>query len=207
RDAELMTRCEEHFLRLRELVGAGAPVDAVEKETLQLGALLDRAEETLGSAGGAGVAFVSAVVVVLREGVEAARLILLVLGLGRRGGAAEDARAVHGGWLVALGLGVATWFASGPLVTLGGASRELMEGIVSLLAAAALLVTGHFVIARIDAKHRVDAMKRRLAQATRRRSALAGLAFIAVYREAFEVVLFLRAIALDGNTTEGAVAA
>jgi high-affinity iron transporter len=211
RAAELTARCEEHFLRLRELVGAGAPVDAVEKEALQLGALLDRAEEALGTAGGAVVAFFSATAVILREGFEAALLILLLLGLARRGGdethARAGVRAVHAGWLAALGVGIATWIASGPLVTLGGASRELMEGIVSLLAAAVLLVTGHFVIARIDAKHRVDAMKRRLAQSSRRGSALAGLAFIAVYREAFEVVLFLRAIALDGNTTQGAVVA
>jgi high-affinity iron transporter len=210
RDAELMTRCEEQFLRLRELVASGAPVAAVEQAALQLGALLDRAEDVLAARGGAGVAFVSAIVVILREGVEAALLIMLLLGLARRGDAAQDARAVHLGWLAALGLGVGTWFASGPLITLGGASRELMEGIVSLVAAAALLATGHFVLARLDAKHRVDAMKRRLAEAVtgqRRRWALAALAFVAVYREAFEVVLFLRAIALDGNATDGAVVA
>ena len=65
-----------------------------------------------------------------------------------------------------------------------------------------LLLTGHFVLARIDAKHRVDAIKRRLAAARstgRRQAVLAGLAFVAVYREAFEVVLFLRAIVLDAG--------
>jgi high-affinity iron transporter len=211
RDPELVTHCEERFLRLREGIGAGAPLATVEREALQLEALLDRAEAVLTGAGGAQLAFVSALVVILREGVEAALLIMLLLGLARRqGGAVGDARSVHLGWLFALGIGVITWFVSEPLTHLGGASRELMEGIVSLLAAAALLVTGHFVIARIDAKHRVDAMKRRLAEAAggaSRRTALAGLAFIAVYREAFEVVLFLRAIALDGGSSPGAMLA
>ena len=214
RDAELVTICEEHFLRIRDAIGAGAPLAAVEREALQLGALLDRADETLGGGGGAKMAFVGALVVVLREGVEAALLLMLLLGLARRQGASvsadADARAVHIGWIAALAVGIVTWFASGPLVGFSGASRELMEGIVSLVAAVALLLTGHFVIARIDAKHRVDAMKRRLAEAAshgRRRTALAGLAFLAVYREAFEVVLFLRAIALDANVSHGAVAA
>ncbi len=214
RDAELVSRCEEQFLRIRDDMAAGAGVDSVEREALQLGALLDRAEETLAGGGGPRVAFIGAAVVILREGVEAALLIMLLLGMARRGanGVVDpgDPRAVHLGWMVATVLGVATWFAAEPLVRLGGASRELMEGIVALLAAAALLATGHFVLARLDAKHRVDAMKRKLAAAAspgRRRAVLAGLAFMAVYREAFEVVLFLRAIALDAGGSGAAVAA
>jgi high-affinity iron transporter len=157
------------------------------------------------------VAFLGAIAVILREGVEAALLIMLLLGLARRQGSEVDVRAVHAGWIAAGVLGVATWFASEPLVRLGGARRELMEGIVALFAAAVLLLTGHFVLARLDAKHRVDAMKRRLADAgssARRKGVLATLAFVAVYREAFEVVLFLRAIALDVTApgTGGAIA-
>ena len=215
RDEGLVRRTEEHFLALREAMTAGAPLASVEKQAVELQALLDRAEAELGGKGGASVAFVSALVVILREGVEAALLILLLLGLARRAAApddaAGDARAVHAGWLLAGAVGVITWFASGPLVdAVGGAGRELIEGIIALLAAAVLLATGHFVLARLDAKSRVDAIKRRLADAgsgSRRRAALVGLAFIAVYREAFEVVLFLRAIALDGSAPPLMIAA
>jgi high-affinity iron transporter len=155
---------------------------------------------------------VSALLIILREGVEAALLIMLLLGMARRnedgGGAAKDVRAVHVGWLGAALLGVITWFASGLIVRMGGGSRELMEGIVSLIAAAALLAAGHFVLARADAQRRVEAMKRRLADATsgaRRRWALAGLAFLAIFREAFEVVLFLRTVAIDPSNPPGAI--
>src|SRR5262249_13362900 len=139
-------------------------------------------------------------------------LIMLLLGLARRAAAEEqaarDTRAVHAGWLGAVAVGAITWFASGPLVALGGARRELIEGIVGLVAAAGLLLTGHFGPARLDARHRVEAIKRRLVAApsgARRRLALAGLAFVAVYREAFEVVLFLRAIALESGASGAGV--
>jgi high-affinity iron transporter len=206
-DAGFVSMTEERFLSLREQMSSGAPADEVEREALQLGALFDRAEEILSGKGGARVAFLGAVVVILREGVEAALLIMLLLGLARRAeNGAEAARAVHWGWLGAICVGVVTWFLSEPLMALGGASRELMEGIVALLAAAVLLLTGHFVLARLDAKHRVEAIKRKLAQAgSRRKAALAGLAFVAVYREAFEVVLFLRAIILDASASGWAV--
>lgn len=212
RDPGLVVGAEEKFLALREAMSSGMPAAEVEALALALDGVLERADAMLRGGGGAGVAFVSALVVIVREGVEAALLILLLLGLARRaageGQVAGDARAVHAGWLVAGLLGVATWFASGPIVQLGGARRELIEGIVSLIAAAVLLATGHFVLARLDAKQRVDAIKRRLAAAgtgSGRRLALAGLAFIAVYREAFEVVLFLRAIALDGDAPPSAL--
>ena len=203
RDAVLVSLAEERFLSVREKMTAGAPADDVEREALQLGAMFDRAEEILAGKGGAHLAFLGAMVVILREGVEASLLILLLLGLARRAqGGERTVRAVHAGWLLAVGVGVVTWFLSEPLIALGGARRELVEGSISLLAAVVLLLTGHFVLARIDAKHRVDAIKRRLAAARstgRRQAVLAGLAFVAVYREAFEVVLFLRAIVLDAG--------
>jgi high-affinity iron transporter len=208
-DAAFVSMTEERFLSVREKMVSGAPADDVEREALQLGALFDRAEEILSGKGGARVAFLGAVVVILREGVEAALLIMLLLGLARRAESpAESARAVHWGWLVAIGAGTVTWFLSEPLMALGGASRELMEGIVALVATVVLLLTGHFVLARIDAKHRVEAIKRKLAASGgRRKAVLAGLAFVAVYREAFEVVLFLRAIILDASASGWAVAA
>ncbi|HUH04952.1 MAG TPA: FTR1 family protein, partial [Kofleriaceae bacterium] len=149
-------------------------------------------------------------IIVLREGLEGALLILLLLGIARRSGAAvADARAVHYGWLAAVGLGVLTWFASGLILDrLGGARRELIEGIVALLAAAVLLTVSHFVLARLDAQRRVAALKERLARAAsspRRKLVLASLAFVAVYREAFETVLFLQAILLDSGTSVAAV--
>jgi high-affinity iron transporter len=148
--------------------------------------------------------------VILREGLEAALLVLMLLGMARKAGADRELRAVHAGWGLALLAGVATWFASGFIERMGGARREIMEGSVSLLAAAVLLMAGHWVLARIDARRRVDALKTRLkaADGGRGRAAvLVVLGFVAVYREAFEVVLFLRAIALDQGQAGAWVAA
>ncbi len=218
RDAALVVTVEQRFLSLRQRIGdAAASSGEVERDAVQLMALLDRAEERLGAGGGGAsaggtTAFISALLIILREGVEAALLIMLLLGMARRAAASSgrgDARAIHAGWLAAVAVGLLGWFASGLIVGMGGGRREIMEGSISLFAAGVLLWAGHFVFARADARRRVDAIKRRLAGATsgaRRRWVLAGLAFLAVFREALEVVLFLRTVALDRSAPAGAVA-
>jgi high-affinity iron transporter len=211
-DADLVINLEQQFLALREAIGGGVPTAEVEQRALRIGTVLDSADEILAGETGNRVAFVSSLAILLREGLEGALLILLLLGIARRSGAAEaDTRAVHAGWLAAVGLGVVTWFVSGRLLAhIGGVSRELIEGVVALIAAGVLLAVSHFVLARLDAARRVAALKDKLAAAAsspRRRLILASLGFVAVYREAFETVLFLRAIMLDAATSGWAVAA
>jgi high-affinity iron transporter len=208
-DAALVASIERTFLAAREAIQAGDAPGDVAQHVLRIGALLDAAEEKL-AGGGAGVAFASAFAIILREGLEGALLVLLLLGWARQAGAeARDHRAVHIGWLVAVGLGALTWIAAGSVIArLGGARRELIEGVVALLAAVVLLAASHFVLARLDAKRRVAALRERLQAAIstpRRRWVLASLAFVAVYREAFEVVLFLQALMLDAHASAAPV--
>lgn len=202
-DADAVHRLENEFLALRQAITDGESPDRVEQRVLRIGALLDVGDRRLDGSGGARVAIASAAVIVVREGFEAALLVLLLFAIARRSGAtATDLRAIHLGWLSALGVGLVTWLASGAILTsLGGARRELLEGAVSLVAALVLLAVSHFVLARRDAKRRVAALKHRLTASAsspwRRGLFLASLSFVAVFREAFEVVLFLRAVMLD----------
>lgn len=211
REAALVWRVEEAFLGLRQAIDERARPAELEQRALRVIALLDAAEERLTGARGAEIAFVGAFAILIREGLEAALIVLLILDWARRSGASPlELRAVHRGWLAALGLGAMTWLASGSILArFGGARRELIEGIVALLAAVVLLAASHFVLARLDARRRIQALKRRLDAASlpRRRLVLTSLAFVAVYRESFEVVLFLRALLLDSGGSAAPVAA
>ncbi len=214
RDAALVSTIEDSFLGLRSRAGDATVSPArVESEALRVHALLDRAEERLAGGRTFSVGFWAAFVVLLREGIEAALLLTLLLGAVRRRSAAPDdpgvrvaVRWIHVGWLLALGAGVATWLASGSLIELGGARRELTEGIIALVAAVAMFSASHWILARLDAKRRVEALKNKLADSARRGWVLPALAFLVVYREVFEVVLFLRAIMLDGGGQAAPVA-
>ena len=210
-DSALMHRLEREFLGIRVAMQKAASKRDIEQRSLRIVAMLDSADEALSGDSGASVAFFSAMAILLREGLEGALLVLLLLGVARKAGYDQaDTRAVHVGWATALALGVVTWFASALLINaLSGAGRELIEGVIALIASGVLLMASHFVLVRIDVQRRISALKNHLKDAVtspRRRVILASLAFVAVYREAFETVLFLRAIMLDASGSGKAVA-
>jgi high-affinity iron transporter len=142
------------------------------------------------------VAFSAAFAIFLREGFEAVLIIITLLGVIKAFGAKAAARWVHTGWTSALGLGVFTWFISGLLVNMSGASREVLEGSISLFAVAVLLYVGFWLHRQTEVGRWTKFVKQTVSDALEQKSlfVLCGISFMAVFREAFEVVLFLRAV-------------
>lgn len=146
-----------------------------------------------------GVAFGAAFSIFLREGFEAVLIIVVLISILKAMGQPQAIRWVHVGWIAAVGVGVVSWFASGLLLSMSGMSRELLEGLISLFAVAVLLYVGFWL-------HRYSEMKkwRAFLESRLRHGLTSGsyvllalVSFMAVFREAFEVVLFLRAIWID----------
>jgi high-affinity iron transporter len=127
-------------------------------------------------------------------------LIAAMLGLVRKRGRPELAKHVHLGWLLSIPAGLATYKLAGSL--LGGMEREVAEGVASLLAAAVLLGVTHWMLGQLTAKKWVGFLAKRISTAaTGSRAAIFVLllAFLAAYREAFEIVLFYQALVLDAG--------
>src|SRR3546814_10636427 len=78
------------------------------------------------------------------------------------------------------------------VIGISGASRELTEGFGSLIAAVVLLSVGIWMHGKAQADQWQRYIREKLSRALSRQSAwfLFGLAFIVVYREVFETILF-----------------
>jgi high-affinity iron transporter len=150
-------------------------------------------------------AFAPAVLLGVREGLEAALVLGIVLGLLHRTGNLSFARYV---WAGAAAAGVLSLLVAALLFTLGrgleGAGEAIFEGTMMALAAGLLTWMifwmqgqGRTMRANLEGEFR-----RALTQ--RQRWGLAGLAFVAVAREGLELALFLTAAAL--STSEGLAA-
>ena len=192
RDANTVQEIEREFTALRAAVDQGDPTGPAAR----LDALLEQADAR--RQGGSAVAFLAALTIALREGVEAALIVAALLALLRKGGREDEARAVHTGWMAALALGAATWWSSGLLLThLSGARREMVEGVLQLATAALLLYGSHWLLVASSTRLIPVMSARALSSGSASRKVVAGLSFAAVYREMFETVLFFRGLLLE----------
>ncbi len=139
--------------------------------------------------------------IILREGFEAILIIIALLGVVQATGSTKAAHWIHGGWILAIVSGGVFWLFSGWMMTLSGAGIEILEAVTSLLAVMVLLYLGFWLHNKTEI-HRWKSFIHGKVKKALEGSNLLGLfslSFIAVFREAFETVLFLRAVWLESG--------
>ena len=204
RDADLLARVEAAMVEYRGRIARSASVAEIDAQAAVLAGLMDATGQALSSSqSDAPAAFVGSFMILVREGVEALLVVIAIIAFLRKAQRGDVLRYVHGGWVGALVAGALTWAAATYFVSISGANREVTEGLSSLFAAAVLLSVGLWMHHKSLAGRWQRYLTERLSNALRQRSAwfLAGLAFISVYREVFEVILFYAALWSEGQHT------
>jgi len=151
--------------------------------------------------------FFNSMALILREGLEAALIVAAILAFLRLSGQHGAMVYVHAGWIGAIGASVLTWLVAEFLITISGSNRELIEGIASLLAAVVLFYVSYWLLAKLEAKRWTDFIRSKVEMALSggHVMALAGVSFLAVYREGLETVLFYQALLLSSASSRGSV--
>ena len=202
KDSTLLGRVESAMGALRSSIAKGEPADQVAGRVADLNAELDRVDSVLSpDAGSSTSTFIGAMTILLREGLEALLIVVGMLAFLRKGERPDMVRPVHYGWVTALVAGIATWWAATRLITISGATRELTEGFGSILAALVLLFVGIWMHGKGQADEWQRYIREKMGHALSKGSAwfLFSLAFIAVYREIFETILFYAALSAEGG--------
>ena len=202
RDGGLMTRVEQAMGDFRIGIARGESGEQLRARLNHAEALLDQAEAALAPEAESGVAtFLGAFAILLREGLEALLVVIAMIAFLRRADRTEALPYVHGGWVAALVAGGGTWAVATYAIGISGASRELTEGFGSLLAAAILLSVGIWMHGKAQADEWRRYIAAKMQGALSRGSAwfLFGLAFLVVYREVFETILFYAALWTSDN--------
>jgi high-affinity iron transporter len=213
RDNALMVRIESAMADLRAGIARGEPVVTIKDRVATLDSLFADAETALApSEASATSSFVAAFTILAREGLEALLIVVAMIAFLSKADRHDMLPYVHGGWIAALVAGAATWAAATWLIAISGASRELTEGFGGVFAAIVLLWVGIWMHGKSNADAWQRYIRDKLSKALNRRSAwfLFLLAFVVVYREVFETILFYAAIWEQGNggaVIAGAVAA
>lgn len=202
RDSGLMASIEAAMADLRVAIGEGESIEEVGAKVAVLDSLFADAERALApdNASDASV-FVGAFTILLREGLEALLVVIAMIAFLRKAERSDVLPYVHGGWIAALFAGGVTWVAATFVISISGANRELIEGFGSLFAAVVLLSVGIWMHGKSQAGKWQRYIRKTMNNALSRGSAwfLFGLAFLVVYREVFETILFYAALWTQGN--------
>lgn len=201
RDKSLLVAVEGAMLTYRSVIINGSPEQAQEAAG-ELIRLFSKVDELMNDAkADPTTTFLGALAILLREGVEALLIVIGMIAFLKKAGRPDALRPVHLGWISALVAGGLTWVVATYFIEISGASREVTEGLGSVLAAVVLLSVGLWMHQKSSAGRWQDYLSSKLSAAMTRKSAgaLFALSFIAVYREVFETVLFYSALAAEGN--------
>ncbi|GJD59701.1 FTR1 family protein [Methylobacterium dankookense] len=152
-----------------------------------------------------GSTFVQAFTILFREGLEALLIIAALAAFLRRAGAADKITPVYAGAgaAVVASLGMAWVFET----YFDGNHNDLFEAAVMLAAAVLMFYMSGWLFVRQDPKA-WQADLNRLAERALGAStvlSLAGIAFLAVFREGAETILFLHALAKSNSGFDGSL--
>lgn len=193
------------------LRGRAGTADAAELEAIRrrLHADLERAERVVADRPSGANLFLQSFILLVREGFEAILIIGALMVFLARAGAGERRRDVAIGAWVALAASVATWVLVELLFHITPGQREALEGFTMLLATAVLFYVSYWLLSKIEVARWNAFVKGRMEQALSTGSGLAlgTVAFLAVYREGFETILFYKALltsAWSGGAGAGA---
>lgn len=187
-------------LTVRPSIAAGAASDVVSGGILALGQRLAEADDALAAEASLWFGAVNAFAIIVREGLEAVLLIGALLAyLSAAGAGAARRRQIWWGAGAGVAASLATWGVARTLIPIGGAGRELVEGITGLVAVVVLLYVSNWLAHKTYIHDWKSFLQEKVDQAVGAGSgfAMASLAFAAVYREGFETVLFYQALLFD----------
>ncbi|MGE0932041.1 FTR1 family protein [Peijinzhouia sedimentorum] len=191
---------EQQMFKIREVIEKKGDKAQVEKEIDNGLAMLRQAEEMMQDKKfNYWLSFALSASIMLREGLEAFLILALILALIRSAGLKKALPWVHGGWISAILLGVAGWFFSDWLIGISGKNREIMEGMISLVAVIVLAFVGFWLHDHSHAKKWKEFIEEKIGKQLKKDKmfGIAFFSFMVVFREAFESILFLQAISLE----------
>jgi high-affinity iron transporter len=191
---------ETAFASLRTRAAGGATRAELAALRRQLEGGLENAERVLSDQGSPLNLFIQSFIIMLREGLEAILIVGALMTFLSKMGASHRKRDINIGVGAAVGASLLTAVALETIFVLSPAHREALEGGTMVVATAVLFYVSYWLLSKMEVVKWNQFVKSKVRDALDSGSALAlaSAAFLAVYREGFETVLFYKALFVAG---------
>jgi high-affinity iron transporter len=208
RDANVKAKLEGHINMIISQMKAGVPVETVQGNFAALKADFQKAAEMLGEGTDSPMAlFLYSLMIILREGIEAILIITAIIAYLVKTDNRDKLKVIYNGCIAALVLSVITALLVKWVFKISAASQEALEGSTMLLASLVLFSVSYWLISKAESQKWVSYIRDKVGDSLSSRSlkTLWFAAFLAVYREGAETVLFYQALA-SGASASGLTA-
>ena len=201
------TDVEASFADLRPAMASGDE-QLITTRATALNDALSRTVTIVSATSDVRVLFGKSLLIIVREGMEAILIVGALTAFLFKAGVPERKRDI--GWGVAAAVaarfGTAILFAT--VFSQALQSQELIEGITMLVAAAVLFWVSYWLVSKIEMKRWQAFVRNKMGKAlgSGSRAALVFVAFLAVYREGFETVLFYSALYASADGSSAGIA-
>lgn len=200
--AKRAAEIEFQFNEIKKKITAGEDISKIQQDVDELRKMLNTDANTLIKAeqGTGGLWFYSFLIIV-REGIEAILVISAIVAFLIKSGNTSRVKEVYQSSIVAILASFATAYLFQSFIYVSGRSQEAMEGIILLIATAFLFSMGYWMFKNANPQRWKNYIEGKIKDSlsTGKRTMLWLAAFLAVYREGAETVLFYQALLTDSS--------
>lgn len=196
------TDTEYQFAKIKRLMTDGAPNKTVRAEIdVLLKMLHDDANELDGKKESGWSILLASFIIIFREGLEAILVIAAISAYLVRSGNLPMVKVVYMSSLFAIFASVLAAIALHSIFDISGANQEMIEGVAMLLATVVLFFVSNWMFSKAEAKAWKNYVEGKVqtAVSSGSRFALGFAAFLAVFREGAETILFYQAMLAEAK--------
>ncbi|HEY7408288.1 MAG TPA: cytochrome c/FTR1 family iron permease [Gemmatimonadaceae bacterium] len=206
RDPGLIAAVERQFADFKGAVRAGN-LRGAERARNTIEAQLPSVLALTQAPSGKWATFFQSLLIILREGFEAILVIGAVCAFLIKTGNRARLRSIWTGTALGLAASAVTAVVLQTVLRTMPASREIIEGATMLIAVAVLFSVSYWLISKVEAARWQQFIRDKVTNALEHGggSALAFVAFLAVYREGAETALFYQALFGEGKDAVGPI--
>ena len=204
---ELGLRLESTFSRLRAEIKRKAELSHVEKIRKTIKTDLKEAQNVLEEKVGFTGLFIQSFSIIVREGFEAILIVAALIAFLIKSRNKDKVKIIHQGVITGIVASFLTAYILHEVLSITMAKQELLEGWIMLVAVAVLFWVSYWLVTKIETQKWQSYITGKMSQAvtTGNVFTLGLVAFLSVYREGFETVLFYKALYLSAGESSGGI--
>lgn len=187
---------ESEFSRYRGEIKGNAQIKTVKGIYEKIETDLDKAVEALTGEGSRITLFLQSMTIILREGFEVIIIISALIAYLIKSDNRDRVSTVYKGVLAGIAASFFTAYIIEGILHISKANQEVVEAVTMLIAVAVLFYVSYWLLSKVESARWQNFIQGKVKDALTKKNSLAlGMAaFLAVYREGFETVLFYKAL-------------